>query len=120
MIGERGRELREFLDHELDEALRSRTVLICSTSDRSSMERARAAFTATAIAEAFREQGKSVLLILDSLTRFARAQREIGGAGRAARTRRPAALGLHLTAGSAGARGADAERRDHRALFGAD
>lgn len=78
LIGERGRELREFLDHELDEELRSRTVLICSTSDRSSMERARAAFTATAIAEAFREQGKSVLLILDSLTRFARAQREIG------------------------------------------
>ncbi|AGB84132.1 type III secretion apparatus H+-transporting two-sector ATPase [Serratia sp. FGI94] len=78
LIGERGRELREFLDHELDEALRSRTVLVCATSDRSSMERARAAFTATAIAEAFRAQGKSVLLILDSLTRFARAQREIG------------------------------------------
>ncbi|WLG48092.1 type III secretion system ATPase SctN [Pseudomonas sp. FP1742] len=78
LIGERGRELREFLDHELDEQLRSRTVLVCSTSDRSSMERARAAFTATAIAEGFREQGKSVLLIVDSLTRFARAQREIG------------------------------------------
>lgn len=78
LIGERGRELREFLDHELDEALRSRTVLVCATSDRSSMERARAAFTATAIAEAWRDKGKSVLLILDSLTRFARAQREIG------------------------------------------
>ncbi|MGE9550885.1 type III secretion system ATPase SctN [Erwinia amylovora] len=78
LIGERGRELREFLDHELDSELRSRTVLLCATSDRSSMERARAAFTATAIAEAFRDQGKSVLLILDSLTRFARAQREIG------------------------------------------
>lgn len=78
LIGERGRELREFLDHELDEALRSRTVLICATSDRSSMERARAAFTATAIAEAWRDRGKRVLLILDSLTRFARAQREIG------------------------------------------
>ncbi|KOC91365.1 type III secretion system ATPase SctN [Winslowiella iniecta] len=78
LIGERGRELREFLDHELDEELRSRTVLICATSDRSSMERARAAFTATAIAEAWRDRGKSVLLILDSLTRFARAQREIG------------------------------------------
>lgn len=78
LIGERGRELREFLDHELDEELRRRTVLICATSDRSSMERARAAFTATAIAEAWRDQGKSVLLILDSLTRFARAQREIG------------------------------------------
>lgn len=78
LIGERGRELREFLDHELDEALRSRTVLLCATSDRSSMERARAAFTATAIAEAFRAAGKKVLLIVDSLTRFARAQREIG------------------------------------------
>ncbi|WPU24359.1 type III secretion system ATPase SctN [Cedecea neteri] len=78
LIGERGRELREFLDHELDAELRSRTVLVCSTSDRSSMERARAAFTATAIAEAFRNKGKNVLLIIDSLTRFARAQREIG------------------------------------------
>jgi type III secretion protein N (ATPase) len=78
LIGERGRELREFLDHELDAQLRSRSVLVCATSDRSSMERARAAFTATAIAEAFRAQGKQVLLLLDSLTRFARAQREIG------------------------------------------
>ncbi|WP_374043507.1 FliI/YscN family ATPase [uncultured Klebsiella sp.] len=78
LIGERGRELREFLDHELDDKLRSRTVLLCVTSDRSSMERARAAFTATAIAEAFRADGKKVLLIVDSLTRFARAQREIG------------------------------------------
>ncbi|MBI0481814.1 EscN/YscN/HrcN family type III secretion system ATPase, partial [Dickeya dianthicola] len=64
LIGERGRELREFLDHELDDQLRSRTVLVCSTSDRSSMERARAAFTATAIAEAFRAAGKQVLLII--------------------------------------------------------
>lgn len=78
LIGERGRELREFLDHELDATLRSRSVLICATSDRSSMERARAAFTATAIAEAFRARGLKVLLLLDSLTRFARAQREIG------------------------------------------
>ncbi|KGS11373.1 ATP synthase, partial [Pseudomonas coronafaciens] len=78
LIGERGRELREFLDHELDETLRSRSVLVCATSDRSSMERARAAFTATAIAEAYRARGQKVLLLLDSLTRFARAQREIG------------------------------------------
>ncbi|KPW20882.1 Type III secretion cytoplasmic ATPase HrcN, partial [Pseudomonas syringae pv. aceris] len=78
LIGERGRELREFLDHELDETLRRRSVLVCATSDRSSMERARAAFTATAIAEAFRARGQKVLLLLDSLTRFARAQREIG------------------------------------------
>lgn len=78
LIGERGRELREFLDHELDETLRQRSVLVCATSDRSSMERARAAFTATAIAEAFRAKGMKVLLLIDSLTRFARAQREIG------------------------------------------
>jgi len=78
LIGERGRELGEFLEHELDETLREKTIMVCATSDRSSMERARAAFTSTAIAEAFREEGKSVLLIIDSLTRFARAQREIG------------------------------------------
>lgn len=78
LIGERGRELREFLDHELDDELRQRSVLICATSDRSSMERARAAFTATAIAEGYRQRGMKVLLLIDSLTRFARAQREIG------------------------------------------
>lgn len=78
LIGERGRELKEFLDHELDDELKSRTILVCATSDRSSMERSRAAFTATAIAEGLRDQGKNVLLLVDSLTRFARAQREIG------------------------------------------
>lgn len=78
LIGERGRELREFLDHELDEMLRSKAVLVCATADRSSMERARAAFTATALAEGFRDKGQRVLLLIDSLTRFARAQREIG------------------------------------------
>lgn len=78
LVGERGRELKEFLDHELDPELLKRTVLVCSTSDKSSMERSRAAFTATAIAEALRDKGKKVLLLVDSLTRFARAQREIG------------------------------------------
>lgn len=78
LIGERGRELREFLDHELDETILKKTVLVCATSDKSSMERSRAAFTATAIAEGFRAQGLKVLLLIDSLTRFARAQREIG------------------------------------------
>jgi ATP synthase in type III secretion protein N len=78
LIGERGRELREFLEHELDENLVRKTILVCATSDKTSMERARAAFTATAIAEAFRDKGKRVLLMIDSLTRFARAQREIG------------------------------------------
>jgi len=78
LIGERGRELNEFLEHELDAELVRKTVIVCATSDRTSMERARAAFTATAIAEAFRARGKKVLLLVDSLTRFARAQREIG------------------------------------------
>lgn len=78
LIGERGRELNEFLQHELDEELVRRTVIVCATSDRTSMERARAAFTATAVAEGFRDQGNRVLLLIDSLTRFARAQREIG------------------------------------------
>ena len=58
--------------------MRAKAVLVCATSDRSSMERARAAFTATALAEGFRRKGQRVLLLIDSLTRFARAQREIG------------------------------------------
>lgn len=78
LIGERGRELKEFLEHELDDELKSRTIMVCATSDRSSMERSRAAFTATTIAESLRDKGKKVLLLVDSLTRFARAQREIG------------------------------------------
>jgi type III secretion protein N (ATPase) len=78
LIGERGRELNEFLEHELDEELVKKTIIVVATSDRTSMERARAAFTATAIAEGFRKRGKRVLLLVDSLTRFARAQREIG------------------------------------------
>ena len=78
LVGERGRELNEFLQHELDETLVAKTVVVVATSDRTSMERARAPFTATAIAEALRARGKKVLLLVDSLTRFARAQREIG------------------------------------------
>lgn len=78
LIGERGRELNEFLQHELDAELVKKTIIVCATSDRTSMERARAAFTATAVAEALRARGKDVLLLVDSLTRFARAQREIG------------------------------------------
>ncbi|QNM98874.1 FliI/YscN family ATPase [Chitinimonas koreensis] len=78
LIGERGRELREFLEKELDPGLVAKSVLVCATSDRTSMERARAAFTATAIAEGLRDRGMRVLLLVDSLTRFARAQREIG------------------------------------------
>lgn len=78
LIGERGREVREFLDHTLSPEARKRTVVVVSTSDRPALERLKAAYTATAIAEYFRDQGKNVLLMMDSLTRFARASREIG------------------------------------------
>ncbi|MEJ2622329.1 MAG: FliI/YscN family ATPase [Candidatus Thiodiazotropha sp.] len=78
LIGERGREVGEFLEHTLTKEGLKRAVLVISTSDRPAMERLRAAYTATAIAEGFRSEGKNVLLLMDSVTRFARALREIG------------------------------------------
>ncbi|WP_108651903.1 EscN/YscN/HrcN family type III secretion system ATPase [Dongshaea marina] len=78
LVGERGREVREFLDQILGPQARKKTVTVVATSDRPALERLKAAFTATTIAEYFRDQGKNVLLMVDSLTRFARASREIG------------------------------------------
>ncbi|KMT54508.1 FliI/YscN family ATPase [Pseudomonas fildesensis] len=78
LIGERGREVRELLDVQLDAQARARTVAVVATSDRPAAERVRAAYVATALAEYHRDQGRNVLLLMDSLTRFARAQREIG------------------------------------------
>lgn len=78
LIGERGREVREFLEDALSEEARQRSVVVVATSDRPAMERVNAAITATAIAEGFRDAGKSVLLLMDSVTRYARAVREVG------------------------------------------
>jgi type III secretion protein N (ATPase) len=78
LIGERGREVREFIEEILGPEGMARSVVVCATSDRSSMERMKAAYVATAVAEHFRDRGQRVLLMMDSLTRFARAAREIG------------------------------------------
>ncbi len=88
LIGERGRELAEFLEDALGEQGRSRGVVVCATSDTPASVRLRSAYTATAIAEWFRDQGKRVVLLMDSLTRFARAGREVGLAALEPPTRR--------------------------------
>jgi len=88
LIGERGRELNEFLEDALSGETRARSVMVCATSDAPALERMKSAHTATAIAEYFRGQGKRVLLLMDSLTRLTRAAREVGLAAGEPPTRR--------------------------------
>src|SRR6476646_7765381 len=78
LVGERGREVVDFLEESLGSAGRARSVVVCATSDAPSLVRLKAAFVATAVAEYFRDQGRRVLFMLDSITRVARAQREVG------------------------------------------
>jgi flagellum-specific ATP synthase len=77
LVGERGREVREFIERDIGGAM-ARSVVVVATSDQPALVRIRAAFTATAIAEHFRDNGANVLLMMDSVTRFAMAQREVG------------------------------------------
>lgn len=78
LIGERGREVKEFIDLELNAKTKEKTVMVVSTSDKPPVEHVKSAYVAQTVAEYFRDQGKTVLLLVDSITRFARAQREVG------------------------------------------
>lgn len=100
LIGERGREISDFVKRRIPDAVRDKLVVVAAPADRPALERLYAANTATALAEGFRDQGKSVLLVIDSMTRVARAMREVGLAAGEPPTRRgyPASVFAQLPA----------------------
>ena len=123
LIGERGRELSEFIAEGLGPEGMKRAVLIAATSDESPLLRRRAAWTAMAVAEHFRDRGRHVLLVLDSLTRFAEAHREIAltaGETPSLRAYPPSTASMiaALAERAGPGRQAARRRRDHRDLFG--
>ncbi len=121
LVGERGREVGEFLEDSLGDEGRARSVVVVSTSDQSPLMRMRAALAATTMAEFFAAQGKHVLLVLDSLTRFAMAAREIGlAAGEPPTAKGYTPSVFTRLARTGGARRAVPRGLDHRFLYGAD
>ena len=120
LVGERGREVREMIEHDLGPAGLARSVVVVATSDEPALMRLQAAQTATRIAEWFRDRGRHVVLMMDSLTRYCMAQREVGlGRRRTAGHQGLPPVGLRPPARPAGARRGGRTREHNRPLHGA-